>query len=607
MQFPPHYLSVHDRMLMTVSCRDADYIPKVPNAGLIIEDSDQQPVQIMHNGVKIVPDCYYGSWMTELIKRLRGHHEPQEEAVFHEVVRRLPPNANMLELGGFWAYYSLWFLKDHPGRRSLVLEPDPNHLEAGRRNAELNGLEPTFLQGFAGSHFEQATPFWTESAGELVLPRYSVEHLMQAQRWNRLDLLHVDIQGAELDVLSSCEQLFRRGLIDWVFVSTHSHWISGDPLTHQKCLGLLQDYGAAIEVEHDVHESFSGDGLIVARFCPPPMDWSKIELSYNRQSTSHFRHLAFELAEKNIELAEKNSRITSLQELVQRQQPSSLNPHLKARGALLTLSSECPLGHAGDSLIVMDDNVIGASCRAHASWDIDGVREFCSLIPSDGAFTLVDVGANIGLFTRQLCMLSDRISRVVCVEPDPLNFRALRYNLAFLEAKAELHNVALAAKDGTEEFFQDLENTGNYSLNQSAMRNRPFETAAVTTRATADWAGTALKGRGPLLWKSDTQGSDELIVSQIPMDIWNQVDVAMLELWRIAKPAYDRAAFRERLSAFPNRKLGNSSRASVDDICDYLNGGDLDFKDLLLWRDRSPAETAPRSAGLLGRLLGKFS
>ena len=594
-------------MLMTVSCGDADYIPKVSNAGLIIETPDRQRVQIMHNGLKIVPDCYYGSWMTELIQRLRGHHEPQEEAVFHEVVRRLPSNATMLELGGYWAYYSLWFLRDHPGRRSLILEPDPNHLEAGRRNAELNGLEPLFLQGFAGANFEQMIPFQTESAGELALSRYSVEHLMQTQRWNRLDLLHVDIQGAELDVLSSCEHLFRQGLIDWVFVSTHSQWISGDPLTHQKCLSLLQDCGAAIEAEHDVHESFSGDGLIVARFCPPPMDWRKIALSYNRQSTSHFRHLAFELAEKNTELAEKSRQIASLQDLARREQANrSLNPHLKTRGTLLTLASDCPLGRAGDSLLLMDDRVIGKSCRENASWEIDNVREFCSLIPPGGAFTLVDVGANIGLFTRQLCMLSDRVARVVCVEPDALNFRVLSYNLAFLGPKAELHDVALAGTDDAQEFFRDLEYPGNYSLNHDAMRDRPFETTAVNTRETADWARTALEGRGPLLWKSDTQGSDELIVSQIPMDIWARVDVAMLEMWRIAKPPYDRAAFRERLSVFPNRKLGDKPNVTVDEIFDYLSGDDWTFKQLLLWRDPGIAETGPRRSGLLERFLGKL-
>jgi hypothetical protein len=55
--------------------------------------------------------------------------------------------------------------------------------------------------------------------------------------------------------------------------------------------------GASIVAEHDVHESFSGDGLIVARFCKMPENWRPIELSYNRHSTSFFRSLVFDLNE----------------------------------------------------------------------------------------------------------------------------------------------------------------------------------------------------------------------------------------------------------------------------------------------------------------------
>jgi len=79
-------------------------------------------------------------------------------------------------------------------------------------------------------------------------------------------------------------------------VSTHSHHISGDPLTHQRCLGLLARAGATILAEHDIHESFSGDGLIVAKFGPVPAGWQKPRLSYNRYSESLFRNPLYDLA-----------------------------------------------------------------------------------------------------------------------------------------------------------------------------------------------------------------------------------------------------------------------------------------------------------------------
>jgi hypothetical protein len=35
--------------------------------------------------------------------------EPQEELAFNEVLKHIGPHANMIEIGGFWSYYSLWF------------------------------------------------------------------------------------------------------------------------------------------------------------------------------------------------------------------------------------------------------------------------------------------------------------------------------------------------------------------------------------------------------------------------------------------------------------------------------------------------------------------
>src|SRR6476646_8671915 len=98
--------AVQRRIDLTTSCRDADAISKVAEAGAIVE-RDGTRAQVMHNGVLVEEGCYYGAWMTEIIRRLRGHHEPQEEAAFQLLVERLradpPAQPAMIELGSFWA------------------------------------------------------------------------------------------------------------------------------------------------------------------------------------------------------------------------------------------------------------------------------------------------------------------------------------------------------------------------------------------------------------------------------------------------------------------------------------------------------------------------
>jgi FkbM family methyltransferase len=260
------------RIALTVACRDTDGLPKVADAGSVHDG-----VQTMHNGVKILAGGYYGDWMTEVIRQLRGHHEPQEEVAFHAVLERLAttagPNPTMLELGSFWAYYSLWFLQRIPGGRSFCVEPDPAYLEVGRRNFELNGLEGTFHQAAVGRARSGAVPFECESDGlSRNIPIEGLQSLLDRFHIDRLDLLFADVQGAEWPLLDGARSLLAEGRVRFVVASTHHHVISGDPLTHYRCLDLLRELGAHVVVEHTVAESFSGDGLIVASFDPRDRD-----------------------------------------------------------------------------------------------------------------------------------------------------------------------------------------------------------------------------------------------------------------------------------------------------------------------------------------------
>ncbi|MBU6498154.1 MAG: hypothetical protein KGQ40_06470, partial [Rhodospirillales bacterium] len=93
-----------------------------------------------------------------------------------------------------------------------------------------------------------------------------------------------------------CADLLRAGRIATVVVSTHHHSISGDPLTHQRCLALIDQCGGRVIAEHDVQESFSGDGLIAARFGADAAAWPAVKLSFNRYSASLFRNPLYDLA-----------------------------------------------------------------------------------------------------------------------------------------------------------------------------------------------------------------------------------------------------------------------------------------------------------------------
>ena len=142
------------RIAIATSCNDAATIPKVPEAGQTgIDQRTGRVYQVMHNGLKVYDDTHFGPFMTPIIRCLRGHHEPQEEWVFHVVLPEIPKAGVMVELGAHWSYYSMWFLReveeisrfihDHFGRRPAGVcggRPEPPR----RSSAELSSNHGQF-------------------------------------------------------------------------------------------------------------------------------------------------------------------------------------------------------------------------------------------------------------------------------------------------------------------------------------------------------------------------------------------------------------------------------------------------------------------------------
>jgi FkbM family methyltransferase len=292
------------RVRQTVSCTDSDGLPKVPGAGEVVE-RDGARVQVMHNGVLVEEGGYYGDWMARIITALRGHHEPQEEVVFDALVTALASTARsdgevpvMVELGSFWAYYSLWFCRQLPGARAYGIEPDPAYLEVGRRNVALNELGDRIVlaPGVVGAAPGSTLQFSAESDGvERPVVQFDLASLMQEHGLEHVDLVLSDIQGWELLLVERALPLLRQGRVRFLLVSTHHHSISGDALTHQKVRDLLVGAGASVIAEHSVGESASGDGLLAVSFDPRD-DQLRVEVSHGRARDSLFGELEYDLA-----------------------------------------------------------------------------------------------------------------------------------------------------------------------------------------------------------------------------------------------------------------------------------------------------------------------
>lgn len=279
------------RVAMTISCRDSDYIPKVKNAGKF-KTIGATKYQIMHNGILVESGGYFGDWMSEIITTLKGHHEPQEEKIFYELLQRLSPGATMIELGSYWSYYSIWFNRAIKNAVNYCCEPDPENIKLGKRNADVNKTSNmNFLQTAAGKDDGVLIDFQPQENLDhppVSVPIRSIDSIRAEFKIKQFDIVHMDVQGVELDALKGAEQSIRHKKVRFVIVSTHHYMISEDVRIHEKCLDFITSNGGHIIAEHAIHESFSGDGLIVASFFEEDKEFT-IDISTNRMDNNLFR------------------------------------------------------------------------------------------------------------------------------------------------------------------------------------------------------------------------------------------------------------------------------------------------------------------------------
>ena len=213
-------------------------IERVPMAG-VVEGTDVY----LHNGNRVPiegDDAYYGSF-SKLLVINRGVHEPLEEYVFQQLIKILPEAPLMIELGSYWAHYSMWLKKMRPQATVILIDTDAAYLTTGANNFRRNGFGGEFFQAFVGTgHLE-------------------IDSFRESRMLPKIDVLHVDIQGFELEMLKGCQNSLSEERVDYLVVSTHSQE------KHFGVVTTLAGLGYRIEVTSELdNETTSFDGFVFA-------------------------------------------------------------------------------------------------------------------------------------------------------------------------------------------------------------------------------------------------------------------------------------------------------------------------------------------------------
>lgn len=226
--------SFDDRFIDIMSDPSNLLIKRDADAGTLIDNHI-----VMHNGIRMMYE-YYGDF-SKILMLNKGCHEPGEERIFNEVLKHIPDNGTMIELGSYWCFYTIWFNKCIVNAKNYCIESEIRNLDLGKYNCQLNNIvNVDFTHGFIGNNNIKITEF------------------IKIKNIKHIDILHSDIQGYEFDMINDIVPLLDLIFIKYLFISTHSNNV------HNHCVKILKKHNYRIISNCDLDETFCCDGIIVA-------------------------------------------------------------------------------------------------------------------------------------------------------------------------------------------------------------------------------------------------------------------------------------------------------------------------------------------------------
>jgi FkbM family methyltransferase len=305
-----------------VGCRDGVDLPRHPAAGTIAE-RDGMGVQLLHNGLEIPAGTCLGPWMTPVIERAGGVVDPQRDAAYAEVLRRLGGDdlPSLVELGSPTGILSAWFARKSPAASVTCLEPDPRYAEVVRATWRLNGVVGRLLPGVLGPEEQPWRPITPETddfvhpsrrMGQVLVHRYSFQELLDGSGLAAVDLLVVDVRGDEPGVMAALQDPLAAGRIRWVMVSTTHHARAGRFGTTDDVAAALESAGATVVLHRTPEECLGPAGIVVATFDPSDVARAPIAVSRVRARDSFHGDLATAAEALRRRLAEQEQAAEAL-------------------------------------------------------------------------------------------------------------------------------------------------------------------------------------------------------------------------------------------------------------------------------------------------------
>jgi len=231
----------------------------------------------------------------------------------------------------------------------------------------------------------------------------------------------------------------------------------------------------------------------------------------------------------------------------------------------LTLNSNTPLGKKNEKLILPLDEIITPRIFKNEQWDYFIIEFIKKNIKYKNNY-FFDIGANVGLISRQLQKLDLNIKNYFCFEPEKNNFDILSKNL--INKKTYLYNFGLASKNKKTKIFVNKLNKSdnsiyinNYVGTKNNLSKIILKDSNIVFKKIIDD-----KKINHIIYKSDTQGMDEEIFLNLDYEILDKIYLLILEISNFKFILKNLDKFLNKLENFRFISTENQSDITLDEL-----------------------------------------
>lgn len=224
------------------------------------------------------------------------------------------------------------------------------------------------------------------------------------------------------------------------------------------------------------------------------------------------------------------------------------------------LSRNTHLGEKKSIINLIPDEIITPFVLKYGSWEYEIINFIKRFVPKK-KIIFIDIGANIGLISKQLIVSDVKVKKIYCFEPDEKNFNCLKKNLHGYK-NVELFNYGLGKRNITRKLYVNPHNSGDSTF----ITKRKNFTISIIKNINSFLKKKISKNNDPIIYKSDTQGMDEEIFLAINEEYRNKIKIAIIEISNFKYINQNQELFFNKIKKFKIFRDNKLNKITIEKI-----------------------------------------